>query len=321
LQAATQVLNIVNTDEALNGTSRGLKLRIDTHSDDIAEALFITRTIDELIGGMQFNTMDRGLKTVEDSGLSGLSDIAVLCRTRQQMKMLERIFSDKNIPYHVVGSETLFHQEPFKTILDIINYTITPENTLSQEILKEKGINTGLLENLIHHNKNIVDKTEAIFDLFPELKEKTEDFTFQQFKSLANKFEHDIPGFIQSCKLGTDLDVWQHKAEKVSIMTIHASKGLEFGCVFIPGCEEGIIPNTLYRENTDLSEEIRLLYVGMTRASKYLFLSHAYRRSINNREVRLNRSPFLDQIANTLFEISQKEKKKEKPVDNQLKLF
>jgi DNA helicase-2/ATP-dependent DNA helicase PcrA len=62
-------------------------------------------------------------------------------------------------------------------------------------------------------------------------------------------------------------------------MTLHSSKGLEFSCVFITGCEENLIPISLYEKKTaDPEEERRLLYVGMTRAKNYLFLTNARQR-------------------------------------------
>jgi uncharacterized protein (TIGR00375 family) len=321
LQASTQVLNIITNNEPLNGVSRGLKIRIDTHPDDRTEALFIARTIDELMGGMQFHTMDRGLKTKEDNEVSGLSDIAVLCRTRLQMKILEQIFSDKNIPYQVVGSEAFFNHEPYKSIVDALYYIESPENTLIQDLLKDKRLDLNRFSGLKSTAKSVAELIESIAEQLPVLNIDKKDYTYRHFVALAGNFGNNLPDFLYSCKLGIGIDGWAQKADRVSLMTIHASKGLEFECVFIPGCEEGIIPYTLYKENTDMEEEIRLLYVGMTRASKYLYLSHTMRRTINNRELKLSRSSFLNQIENNLFELSAKEKRKQKPTDNQLKLF
>ena len=106
-------------------------------------------------------------------------------------------------------------------------------------------------------------------------------------------------------------------------MTLHAAKGLEFTCVFINGCEDGLLPYSLYsNQRSVIEEERRLLYVGMTRAKKYLFLTYANKRFINGREYRLNRSPFLDHIEQELIEFSKTEyKKKIKGEDDQLSLF
>ena len=105
-------------------------------------------------------------------------------------------------------------------------------------------------------------------------------------------------------------------------MTLHASKGLEFKCVFIAGLENGIIP--LYRAVApeEIEEERRLLYVGMTRAKQRLYLTRAIKRfwfgSIQNFEI----SPFLENIENKLLNIEEYHRKlKEKDNSNQLSLF
>jgi superfamily I DNA/RNA helicase len=84
---------------------------------------------------------------------------------------------------------------------------------------------------------------------------------------------------------------------------MHAAKGLEFACVFIAGCEQGLLPYSLFEgREADLEEERRLFYVGMTRAKRYLFLSYAKRRRLFGREYRLDRSPFLEPIEEGLLE-------------------
>jgi superfamily I DNA/RNA helicase len=96
-------------------------------------------------------------------------------------------------------------------------------------------------------------------------------------------------------------------------MTLHAAKGLEFRCVFIVGCEDGLLPYSLYESQTcDADEERRLLYVGMTRAKEFLFLCHAEKRFVRGREFHLKRSPFLDPIEKELIELSQMKKRKPK---------
>jgi DNA helicase-2/ATP-dependent DNA helicase PcrA len=122
-----------------------------------------------------------------------------------------------------------------------------------------------------------------------------------------------VSELIESITLGTGPDTLTASSEKVSLLTIHAAKGLEFFCVFIPGCEDGLLPYTLYgkkkTESTDkyalLDEERRLLYVGMTRAKRVLFLSHAQKRFLFGREHALQRSPFLDPIENAMIETAK----------------
>ena len=86
--------------------------------------------------------------------------------------------------------------------------------------------------------------------------------------------------FLDKVSLVTDIDLYEDKGNRVSLMTLHCAKGLEFPMVFIVGLEEGLLPH--YRrgeEIEDMEEERRLFYVGMTRAKEGLFLSRAEERS------------------------------------------
>jgi superfamily I DNA/RNA helicase len=91
-------------------------------------------------------------------------------------------------------------------------------------------------------------------------------------------------------------DCIETRVEKVSLMTLHASKGLEFPVVLIAGCEEGIVPLCLEGMTAQREEERRLLYVGMTRARKRLYITHARRRLIFGQSRQLPASSFLDDI-------------------------
>ena len=110
--------------------------------------------------------------------------------------------------------------------------------------------------------------------------------------------------------------------EAVSLMTIHAAKGLEFKSVFIPGCEDGIIPFELFGENScDIKEEERLFYVGLTRARDNVYLSYAQSRKFKARMLKLPKSRFIDRIEENLLNFKKIEKKSKKEDDYQPTLF
>lgn len=97
--------------------------------------------------------------------------------------------------------------------------------------------------------------------------------------------------------LVNDIDKLDESLGAVSLMTLHAAKGLEFDVVFIAGLEEGLLPHVRSRDShTELEEERRLCFVGMTRARKSLTLSHALYRSFRGSVLRTVRSPFLDEL-------------------------
>ncbi|PWT80422.1 MAG: ATP-dependent DNA helicase [Acidobacteria bacterium] len=91
--------------------------------------------------------------------------------------------------------------------------------------------------------------------------------------------EQTVAAFLEHVTLVNDVDAWDESVDKVSIMTLHAAKGLEFPVVFMPAMEQGLLPHE--RSQTDpeeLEEERRLAFVGMTRAKEHLILSNVQRR-------------------------------------------
>ncbi|HRZ40158.1 MAG TPA: ATP-dependent helicase [Candidatus Omnitrophota bacterium] len=111
--------------------------------------------------------------------------------------------------------------------------------------------------------------------------------------------------------------------ERVALMTLHASKGLEFECVFVCGCEETLLPLGLEGIASDPQEERRLLYVGMTRAKSRLYLVSAKRRMLYGKTFENAPSPFLADIEEGLKKYSQQQylKKTKKRDDDQIQLF
>jgi DNA helicase II / ATP-dependent DNA helicase PcrA len=119
------------------------------------------------------------------------------------------------------------------------------------------------------------------------------------------------------------MDDYNYQSETVSLMTIHASKGLEFNNIFIPGCEERIIPFQLFGENNEkmLAEEERLFYVGLTRTKQNLFLTYAKSRSYHGRILQQNKSILLDRLEQNLFESGKRKVKIKNSNHGQMELF
>lgn len=109
--------------------------------------------------------------------------------------------------------------------------------------------------------------------------------------------EPSLAGFLESVALVADVDNLTDKGNAVTLMTLHSAKGLEFPVVFLVGLEEGIFPHSrsLYSDS-ELEEERRLCYVGMTRAQEELHLLHAHRRSLYGQPNFNRRSRFIDDV-------------------------
>ena len=109
--------------------------------------------------------------------------------------------------------------------------------------------------------------------------------------------EGTLSTFLQSISLLTDADEGDDQQDTVTLMTLHASKGLEFKVVFIGGVEEGLLPLSRALEEPDgIEEERRLFYVGITRAEKHLYISHATSRFQFGRTVDSGPSSFIEEI-------------------------
>jgi len=145
---------------------------------------------------------------------------------------------------------------------------------------------------------------------------------FDQVLHLAAGFGNDAEGFLENAALFRDPDVVDPKSQKVSLMTIHAAKGLEFPVVFVAGCENGLMPFAPDGgSDCNIDEERRLFYVAMTRARDVLFLTRAKKRTLYGKTDFRQISPFTADIDPGLLknEPSQFTPKAKKPV--QLTLF
>ena len=166
--------------------------------------------------------------------------------------------------------------------------------------------------------ESIVKITEAFFPhVLAEQKEPLE-----RLLSIAGEYGSEVSSFLCSLQLGSPADTYIRTSEQVALMTMHAAKGLEFSYVFIIGCEDGIVPYTLFaRTDPEIEEERRLLYVGMTRAKNALFLCYAKTRNLFGMNLSLPISPYVLDIKDELVKKEAAEKGKRKPGQGQLSLF
>ena len=106
-----------------------------------------------------------------------------------------------------------------------------------------------------------------------------------------------IADYLSLVALMSDADDYKENADRITLMTIHAAKGLEFPVVFMVGMEEGLFPHERSTDNEDgIEEERRLCYVGMTRAKKRLFMSSTKTRSSGRETRRRITSRFIGEI-------------------------
>ncbi|MCP3875344.1 MAG: UvrD-helicase domain-containing protein, partial [Desulfobacteraceae bacterium] len=172
-------------------------------------------------------------------------------------------------------------------------------------------------------NEKIINLLCLKAELMPiiEGNDKTKQI-FDKLLTIA-KIHSNLKEFLDAIALNQDADTIEFNVEKVSLMTMHAAKGLEFPVVFVAGCEKGLVPFAKDGETVDdLEEERRLFYVAMTRAMDYLCLTYAKKRSIYGTRLKRQRSSFIEDIEKNLTQVEKmpfqiiKEKK-----EKQMELF
>jgi DNA helicase-2/ATP-dependent DNA helicase PcrA len=120
---------------------------------------------------------------------------------------------------------------------------------------------------------------------------------------LAARCGADLDRFLDELALGAEVDTWDPRADRISLLTLHAAKGLEFPVVFLIGCDDGLLPLRSWRgAEVDYAEERRLLFVGMTRATTRLTLFTAAKRTLRGEVTECSPSPFLASIDQALLD-------------------
>jgi superfamily I DNA/RNA helicase len=142
----------------------------------------------------------------------------------------------------------------------------------------------------------------------------------RRWRTLAEPFGDRVDSFLNAVMLQRESDDLIHPAEAVSLLTLHAAKGLEFAVVFIAGCEESMLPFSFGHDAADLEEERRLFYVGMTRARRRLYLTWARSRTLRGQKHQCSPSRFLADLPADQVQKMQPAGRRRRH-QNQMKLF
>ncbi len=178
-----------------------------------------------------------------------------------------------------------------------------PLTTLAEEILKD----TGYLDAL--KQEGTTEAVNRIENLQEFLSETLEFDKYAEDKHLEE--------FLAATSLYTDLDASDASGEQVTLMTLHAAKGLEFPVVFLAGLEEGIFPHqrALYEES-EMEEERRLCYVGITRGMEKVYITRAWQRNMYGMTKYNQPSRFIEEIPADCIKMSFERKKEQKKLKN-----
>jgi len=353
LKAAHQILCREKEMRLCSGIS-GPNTRIIELATERAEAEFIIHEIEKLIGGTGFFSFDSArVKSAPEQKEISFSDLAVLFRTGGQIPALVEAFSRSGIPYQALAESPL-KSKFFRTGLWLIQILSQGSNPLllklalleifpAQKSLPqnpaelEKWLETrtgsepaqSLLE-LVRNSGELsaLEICDRAFALAPAeedetaekemVKELVLDLIRREMKETGIRTASEI---WETLKMASAQDFYDPRADRVSLLTIHSAKGLEFETVFIVGVEEGLIPIISAQSTRELSEELRLLYVAVTRAKSRLYLLSAKKRVLRGTVSEQKPSRFLRQIESSLLDQLIPEPFPLKPRSKQLGLF
>jgi DNA helicase-2/ATP-dependent DNA helicase PcrA len=225
-----------------------------------AEAEFVARTIDQLLGGGAFHSFDSGRVDSSDSTHPfGFSDFAVLYRTDRQARAVMDALGQAGWPCQKRSHDRLADRPGVDRLAAELPY-VTSDGPLRDRLRVAA--------------RTLLDRTES---------DEAELYAAVDLLApLADRCGDDVSAFLAELALGVEVDTWDPRADRISLLTLHASKGLEFPVVFVVGCADGLLPLRwpgTTPTDEELAEERRLLFVGMTRAQRHLYLSHTGERS------------------------------------------
>ena len=302
-----KIVSLNNT----NFSNIAILYRTNAQSRPIEDSLRLNKIPYQIFGGVSFYNR----KEIKDV----LAYLRLIVNSSDE-ESLKRII---NYPARGIGQVTIN-----KIILAAKKYDLTLYDTIQ----KNNELSIGLSNSVLIKLQNFIDLIDVFkiqnqklnaFDLTKEVIEKVKiidelkkddspegisrvenvqellngirDFIEDQ-KELVDSNDK-LSEFLSTVSLSTDFDIENEDKDKVSLMTLHLSKGLEFKHVFIVGLEEDLFPSALsYNTRSELEEERRLFYVGITRAKENLYLSYANSRYRWGKLIYCEESRFLNEI-------------------------
>ncbi len=308
---AEQILEHVRTGGKFSDNA--VLYRMNAQSNAIEKTLMRSAIPYKIVGGIKFYER----KEIKDM----VSYLSVLNNPADNLR-LRRIINE---PKRGIGDATILAAQQianglgvslFEVMQDAENY---PALSKKSKVLKEF---TDILQNLMDHVDEI--PLEELFDRLLEESGYQKYLELQgsegknrlenvyELKSNIVKYSEEVDHptlaeFLEEIALYTDLDSWDESSDYVIMMTLHSAKGLEFDNVFIAGMEDGIFPGRqAVVFPSELEEERRLAYVGITRAKKKLFLTAAAQRLLFGQTIRNSISRFALEIPEEYRELADK---------------
>lgn len=261
---------------------------------------------------------------IKEKYLDQLKDVVILYRTNVQSRTFEEAFMRKKLPYRIVGGTKFYERSEIKDLLAYLrlcfNKLDSPSFERAQKIGKRRleklqlwleKTNSQTLENPSSCLQGIIENT-LYLDKYDQ--KDPEDLArldnIQELFNVASRFDNTLlllenialvqDGYLANEKIAQELE------NKITMMSLHSVKGLEFPIVFMVGMEEGLLPHSrAILEANEIEEERRLCYVGITRAKEKLYFSYARTRFTYGYSSNCLPSRFLSEIDQKLLQLNR----------------
>lgn len=248
-------------------------------------------------------------------------EIAILYRTNAQSRAIEEAFIRSAIPYVLVGGTKFYERKEIKDILAYLRILLNPKDKVSLTRAEKAGKRRLAMVLALQEKMGTPPPPAELLGMILESSHYLEQFdeevgeergrieNIKELQAVASEF-NDLATFLENVALVQSEYYAGEKSatttkERVTLMTLHAAKGLEFPIVFLVGLEEGLFPHSRSLiDDEEMEEERRLAYVGITRAKEKLYLSYAKQRTVWGSTGIQMRSRFIDEIPSQLINTS-----------------
>ena len=286
-----------------------VSLRLMDAPDGFSEAVWIAKEIARMAGGVDM--LDAQNNRSERTITRSFSEIAILCRTNRQLEQIENALVHDSIPCVISGHDDFLNDKAVQGMLGFFASLIDPHDSASLHaaldglwripaaLIQPAAVALSSTEkpDAVFLSKELAvfplltPWVEAVRTLAPRL---AQDKPRKQFENLAALcklesdsvtklfnaavFHNDMPLLLTALRTDDSADIRRtsgsgYASGAVRLMTLHSAKGLEFPVVFLAGLAEGALPLEHAQKETDLEEERRLFFVGITRAKEELILT------------------------------------------------
>lgn len=266
----------------LSKCPKGPGVRLVTAKSPREEAAFVAGEIVRQVGGVDMLQAHEAAEGDVREKNRGFGDIAVLYRTHRQAELIEQYLKQEGIPCIIGGRDSFLSEPAVRGTMCFFRYLLNPEDVRSENICKrllwKNRENPEDFSKMTEQYRLLLQKTkpERLLKQWSEDMELKEEAAIRKLIHMAG-LSGNMEEFLNYLLLGVESDLRRHSgqhytSDAVNLMTIHGAKGLEFPVVLVCGLNKGLLPLETGTGQSDMQEERRLFYVGMTRAKEELVL-------------------------------------------------